>query len=170
MGVDVKGLDRMRINMRKRIKNAEDPKNAVRDFVRYFSTTREPSRRRNAGVIKGKYGKGSKKWSPNMPSTVRGKGHSRVLYSGPSRSDLLDGLEIKWTTRRGSAKQKRDTRVHFRIVSDKEYSTYLHDGRHDMVARDIFTFYDGDALKVLDLAIRRSVDVNRSASDILSSR
>lgn len=169
MGVDVKGLDRMIINARKRIKNAQDPRTMVRDFVRYFETSREPNRRRNAGVIRGRYGKGSSKWAANKPSTVRGKGHGRVLYSRPTRSDLLDGLQVKWTTRKGSAKQKRDTRVHFRIISDKDYSVYLHDGNADMAARDIFTFYDGDARKVLDLASRRSVDVNRSASRIVSS-
>ncbi len=170
MSVTVTGLDRMRINMRKRIKGAENPREPVRAFIRYFDAKREPNRRNNAGVIRGRWGKGSKKWSRNLASTIRKKSHARVLFSRPSRSDLLDGLKIKWTTRRGSAKQKRDTRVFFRITSDKEYSKYLHDGRFDMVARDVFTFYAGDAKKVLDLALRRSVSVNRRASDILSKR
>lgn len=119
----------------------------------YLMDKRIPNQWKNGGVVKGRYGKGSKKWAMNAPSTVKAKGFNKPLFSSRGRrgSSLLRGYIYNWWHRSNS----RSTSLAVaRLSNEVEHAVYLHDGRSDMPARWVHGFIDGDAKKAGEIAVK----------------
>lgn len=136
-------LNRLRSTIARRGKKASFPQDVALATNRHIQLVRIPAQMRNGGIYPGRYGEEMRKWGPNMPSTIKGKGHSKVLFSTLSTSRLLSGLTVRSVVRRGGP--RRAATVVTRIVSSAKYSIHIDKGRKGMVPRPIFKTYKGDA-------------------------
>lgn len=141
--LEVKGLDVMIVTGRKREKKAANLRWAGERLKNYMMRIRFPQQQRHGGILPGRYGKGMRKWAPNKESTVKQKGHRKVLFRRADQSDLLDGLSVRVITHKG--KGSRAAEADALIISALPYGIHIHDGREDMAKREILAWYEGDA-------------------------
>jgi len=143
------GMKRLIRRMDLRTVKATDLTWLGRDFERYLFEDRLPNMWRNQGVVRGRYGKGSKRWAKNAPSTIKGKGFDKAMHSGRQRFSSsmarrkFEAYEYGFSHRRRS-KRARNSNINFKLNNTVEHAKHLHKGRSNMPARWVLGFIDGD--------------------------
>lgn len=158
--VTITGMGKLQKNARKRRLKATDVRGLAAEFEDYYMGKRRRQMWSTpGGVIRGRYGKGSKAWRRNAPSTIRQKGFNKPLYSsrGPYGSSILKGYEFRWGRR--YALGARTCKAKFTIKNKVKHSIYLHEGTPTIPARPHIGFVDGDAKWLSARAAKRAIKV-----------
>lgn len=159
--VRVRGLDKIRrVNALRRVK-ATDMKGLAKEFETRIKR-RVWRMFQGRGVVTGPYGEGSRKWARNRPSTIKGKGFDKPMFSsrGPYGSSLIKAATFGSSHGgRLGARGRRTVRARFTLTSEKEYAKYLHEGRANMPGRWNLGFIEGDLKWLAQRGVRRSLHV-----------
>lgn len=143
------GLERMIRRQDKRVVMMVDLRWLGKKLDKYLFKLRLPNMWRNQGVVRGRYGKGSRKWADNLLSTIRGKGFNKPLFSSRGRwgSSLIRHVfqAYRYTVRTARASRlARNATIRFRLWNTVRHSEYLEEGTPNIAARPHAGFIDGD--------------------------
>jgi len=125
--LEADGLDEMARYIQAVGQRSADFGEMSRNFKRYVMGARMENLWRNEGIIRGRWGKGSKRWPANTSWTARAKGHKRVLYG---RSQSKSGLRQGYTfDASGAMVRFRQGRFTFKLGHEAPYWRALQRGR-----------------------------------------
>lgn len=156
--VKIHGLDRIGRRMKKRLNKGKNVRWLLDDFHEHIEW-RLNAMWTHRGKVRGPWGAGSSLWAWNAPSTVKGKGFNKPLFSsrGPYGSRIWrQGYTWSqwWQSRTDGA------RARFRLENEKPYVPYLEAGRHNMPPRWITGFIEGDMKWLANHATKNALKVN----------
>ena len=153
-------MDAIGRRMKKRLNKAKSIRWLCEDFHDHIDD-RLDAMWRNQGQVPGRWGRGSSKWAPNAPSTVRQKGFNKPLFSsrGPYGSHIYtqgyrDEWHQWWQSRASGAVAR------FRLTNKKPYVEHLEKGRWNMPPRWITGFIEGDMEWLANHATKNSLKVS----------
>ncbi len=176
-------------NAKKRNERAADGRRVSREIENYTMGPRMENlwRGRQGGIIRGRWGKGTKRWAENTEWTAMAKGFNRPLYSSPNGSSIKDGYKFKtWWQSRGASRFISSYRLEnevdhvkyleygigtrkiirakkghpFKIPTGPSsfiYRWWYRQGRRK--ARKITAFYPGDINRILYWSTKTALDV-----------
>ena len=93
------GSKQFEARMKMRVRRANDLRWLADETVRYFTDSRIPNMFRNGGIIRGPWGKGTKKWAVNTKWVAKAKGFNKPLFSTPSKSGIENSYRVSHRTR-----------------------------------------------------------------------
>jgi hypothetical protein len=123
--VKATGIDKMGRRMTKRHLKAKKVDWVIGKFQQYMLRQRLPNMWRNQGVVKGRYGKGSKKWADNTDWVRRAKGFNKPLFARKGSSAIRKSYHF---SKRVIEKTPTHNLIRFKLENKHEAVKYLEAG------------------------------------------